>query len=191
MPWSKIVGSTLTTLSGIITALVFFLRALTDICIQPFDHIKCFILLEAGLLLGYMPPGFNKTHKMAVRMAQKGWFWVWASARCLRADGVMYRWLGWGASRWVCISSAHLVVTEGKKWQKSLFMPCRQEDSFCWRGDASQDSTRFRPKVVWECLGASNPRLFVFYKDGIDGCCFLGRRKESSSKQNKTKNRIP
>lgn len=106
--------------------------------------------------------------------------------------GLMYRWLGWGASWWVCISSAHLVVTEGKKWQKSLFMPCRQEDLFCWRGDVSQDSTRFRPKVVWEWLGASNPRLFVFYKDGIDGCCFLGRRKESSNKiQSKTKNRIP
>lgn len=191
MPWSKIVGSTLTTPSGIITALVFFLRALTDICIQPFDHIKRFILLEAGLLLGYTPPGFNKIHEMAVSMAQNGWFWVWASARCLRADGLMYRWLGWEASWWVCTSSAHSVVTEGNKWQKSLFMPCRQEDLFCWRGDVSQDSTRFRPKVVWEWLGASNPRLFVFYKDGRDGCCFLGRRIESSNKQNKTKNLIP
>lgn len=103
--------------------------------------------------------------------------------------GLTYHWLGWGVSVYFKHTlSGH---RRGKKWQKSLFMPCRQGDLFCWRGEVSQDSTRFRPKVVWAWLGASNPRHFVFYKEGIDGCCFLGRRKDSSNtKQNKKSNSL-
>lgn len=126
---------------------------------------------------------------MAVCMAQSGWLWVWASqVPESRRGWYITGWAGEPVSE--CVFQVYTQWSQkGKKMTKISFYACQQGDLFCWRGEVSQDSTRFRPKVVWAWLGASNPRHFVFYKEGIDGCCFLSRRKDSSNKtQNKTSN---
>ena len=57
------------TASGIIIALVFLFHALEDIYISALlTHIKCFILLEAELLLGEMQSGLNQICKMVAEM---------------------------------------------------------------------------------------------------------------------------
>lgn len=108
------------------------------------------------------------------------------NARCLRTDGAGLSLVGLGSQLVSMYSGCTLSGHRGKN-DKNLFL-CHvgRRVYSVWRGEVSQDLTRFRPKVVWAWLGASNPRQFAFYKDGIDGSCFLGRRKGSSNEtQNK------
>lgn len=102
---------------------------------------------------------------------------------------------GWHVTGWAgepvseCVFQVDTQWSQkGKKMTKISFYAVSAGGLILLKG---WSEPRFRPKVVWAWLGASNPRHFVFYKEGIDGCCFLGRRKDSSNtKQNKKSNSL-